>query len=90
MPLGIPRISTSQIDASWIDNGNVSGLEWSLKDQMDSEALHAEMKSLLWETSCIRDKRITLNCFETDCSNLVDMTTNLMYWPSLATEIEVL
>nr|VDD22692.1 unnamed protein product [Brassica oleracea] len=66
------------------------GLEWSLKDQMDSEALHAEMKSLLWETSCIRDKRITLNCFETDCSNLVDMTTNLMYWPSLATEIEVL
>ena len=101
VPPWIPRIPTCQIDASWISNSNVSGLWWSLKDQMGSEyfglracsrslsALHAEMEGLLWATSCMRDMRITSIRFETDCSDLVDMTTNPMEWPTFATEIEM-
>ena len=30
-----------------------------------------------------------LNTFETDCSDLVDMTTNSVHWPTFATEIKV-
>ncbi|XP_056860054.1 uncharacterized protein LOC108829850 [Raphanus sativus] len=64
MPPWISRIPTCQIDASWINNGNVSGLGWSLKDQTGIEyfglracnrslsALHAEMEGLLWAASC--------------------------------------
>ena len=100
MSLWIPQIPTCQIDASWINNGNVSGLGWSLKDQMGVEyfglracnrnlsALHAEMEELLWAAACMRDRRITSVRFETDCSDLVDMTTNPMDWPAFATEIE--
>ena len=56
--LWIPQIPICQIDVSWIDNGSVSGLEWSLKDQMGTEslglracnrslsALHAEIEGL--------------------------------------------
>ncbi|WZZ59993.1 hypothetical protein YC2023_060100 [Brassica napus] len=40
--------------------------------------LHTEMESLLWTVSCMRDKRISLICFETDWSDLVDITTNPM------------
>ena len=81
VPPWIPQISTCQIDASWINNGKVIGLGWSLKDQMGLEyfglraynrslsALHAEMKGLLWATSCMRDRRITSVRFETDCSD---------------------
>uniref|UniRef100_A0A0D3C6U1 RNase H type-1 domain-containing protein n=1 Tax=Brassica oleracea var. oleracea TaxID=109376 RepID=A0A0D3C6U1_BRAOL len=88
-------------NASWISNGNVSGLGWSLKDQMGSEyfrlracsrslsALHAEMKSLLWATSCMRDMRITSIRFETNCLDLMNITTNPMDWPTFATEIEM-
>ena len=52
-------------------------------------ALHAKMECLLWTTSCMRDKRITSIRFETDCLDLVDMTNNLMEWPTFATEIEM-
>lgn len=52
-------------------------------------ALHAEMEGLLWAASCMRDKGITAVRFETDCMDLVDMTTNPMDWPAFATEIEV-
>ena len=95
------RIPTCQIDASWINNDSVSDLEWSLKDHIGYEhfglrscnrslsALHAEMESLLWATSCMRDMRITSIGFEIDCSDLVDMTNNPMDWPTFATEIEV-
>ncbi|KAF3508585.1 hypothetical protein F2Q69_00002881 [Brassica cretica] len=38
--------------------------------------LHVEMEGLLWAASYIRDKRITSIRFETNCSDLVDMTTN--------------
>ncbi|XP_013639278.1 PREDICTED: uncharacterized protein LOC106344443 [Brassica oleracea var. oleracea] len=90
VPPWIPRIPTCQIDASWINNGSVSGLGWSLKDQMGLEyfglracnmslsALHAEIERLLWAASCMREKMITSVWFETDCSDLVDMTTNPM------------
>ncbi|RID46061.1 hypothetical protein BRARA_I02748 [Brassica rapa] len=37
----------------------------------------------------MRDRRITSVRFETDCLDLVDMTTNPMDWPTFATEIEV-
>nr|VDD50060.1 unnamed protein product [Brassica oleracea] len=47
------------------------------------------MEGLLWATSCMRDMRITSIRFETDCSDLVDMSTNPMDWPTFATEIEV-
>nr|VDD35166.1 unnamed protein product [Brassica oleracea] len=53
-------------------------------------ALHAEMEGLLWATSCMRDMRITSIRFETDCSDLVDMTTNPMDWPTFTGEIEVI
>ena len=53
-------------------------------------ALHADMEGLLRATSCMRDMRTTSICFETDCSDLVDMTTNPMDWPTFATEIEIL
>ena len=36
-----------------------------------------------------RDMRITSIRFETNCSDLVDMTTNPVDWPTFATEIEV-
>ena len=52
-------------------------------------ALYVEMEGLLWEASCMRDKRITSVRFETDCLDLVDMTTNPMDCPAFATEIEV-
>ncbi|KAF3559868.1 hypothetical protein F2Q69_00014976 [Brassica cretica] len=39
-------------------------------------ALRAEMESLLWAATCTRDRRITSIWLETDCSDLVDMTTN--------------
>lgn len=96
------QIPTCQIDASWINNGSVSGLGWSLKDQMGSgffglrachrslSSLHAEMEGLLWAASCMRDRRITSVRFETDCSDLVEMTTNPMDWPAFTTEIEAL
>ncbi|KAF3537489.1 hypothetical protein F2Q69_00018556 [Brassica cretica] len=38
--------------------------------------LHDEMECLLWTASCMRDTRITSIRFETDWSDLVDMTTN--------------
>ncbi|RID65048.1 hypothetical protein BRARA_D00270 [Brassica rapa] len=84
-----------------LNNGSVSGLGWSLRNEMGSEycglracnrslsALHAEMEGLLWAASCMRDRGITSIRFETDCSDLVDMTTNPMDWPAFATEIEV-
>ncbi|RID40437.1 hypothetical protein BRARA_J00478 [Brassica rapa] len=37
---------------------------------------------------CMIDRRITSVRFETDCSDLVKMTTNSMDWPTFATEIE--
>ena len=52
-------------------------------------ALHAEMEGLLWANSCMRDMRITSIRFETDFSDLVDMTTNPVDWPTSATKIEV-
>ena len=96
----IPGIPTCQIDVSWINNGSVSGLGLSLKDQMGSEyfglrvchrslsALHTEMEGLLWAASCMRSRRITSIRFETDCSDLVDMTENPMDWPAFTAEIE--
>ncbi|KAF3508588.1 hypothetical protein F2Q69_00002882 [Brassica cretica] len=71
---------------------SVSGLGWSLKDQMDYEYfglrtcirnlldLHVEIEGLLWAASYIRDRRITSIRFETNCSDLVDMTTNPVNW----------
>ena len=52
--------------------------------------LHAEMKGLLWAVSSMRDKRVTLIRFETDCSDLVDMITNPEDWPTFTTEIDML
>ena len=52
--------------------------------------MHAEMEGLLWAASCMRDRKITSVRFETDCSDLVEMTTNPMDWPAFATEIEAL
>ena len=37
----------------------------------------------------MRDMRIASIWFEMDCSDLVDMTTNLVDWPTIATEIKV-
>ncbi|KAF2592193.1 hypothetical protein F2Q70_00042709 [Brassica cretica] len=80
---------------------SVRGFGWSLKDQIGSKyfglrvcnrslsALHIEMKGLLWPASCMRDRRITSVRFETDCSDLVDMSKNSMDWLFFATEIEV-
>ena len=48
-------------------------------------ALHAEMEGLLIEASYMRDTRITTIRFETDYSDLVDMTTNPVDWPIFAT-----
>ncbi|XP_056847372.1 uncharacterized protein LOC130498048 [Raphanus sativus] len=96
-----PRIPTCQIDASWINTGSVSGLGWSLKDHIGNEmfglractrslsALHAEMDGLLWAISCMQERRFTSIRFETDCSDLVDMTTNPEEWPSFATELDM-
>ena len=53
-------------------------------------ALHDEMEGLLWAASCMRDMRITSIWFNTDCSDLVEMTTNPEDWPTFATEIELL
>ncbi|XP_056850872.1 uncharacterized protein LOC130500150 [Raphanus sativus] len=52
-------------------------------------ALHAEMESLLWAASCIRNMRITTMRFETDCTDLVDMITNPEDWPAFARETEL-
>ena len=52
-------------------------------------ALHAEIESLFWAASCMKDRRITMIYFETDCSDLVDMTTNPRDWSIFATEIEM-
>ncbi|XP_018463807.1 uncharacterized protein LOC108834986 [Raphanus sativus] len=76
-PPEIPRIPTCQIDASWINKA------------VSLSALHAEMDGLLWAISCMRERRFTSIRFETDCSDLVDMTTNPEEWPTFATEIDM-
>ena len=77
--------------------GSVSGFGWSLKDQIGFEyfgihacsrslsALNPEIESLLWAASCMRDMRITSIRFETDCSDLIDMTRN----PTFTTKIKM-
>ncbi|XP_013608309.1 PREDICTED: uncharacterized protein LOC106315086 [Brassica oleracea var. oleracea] len=102
VPPWIPQIPTCRIDASWINNDSVSGLGWSFKDQLGSEFfglracnrslldLHDEMEGLLWAVSCMREMRIYSIRFETECSDLVDMTMNPMEWSTFATEIEML
>lgn len=70
---------------SWIDNSSGNRLEWSIKNQIGAEyfgdyeraAGADEMEGLLWTASCMRDRRIISIRFETDWSDLVDMTTNL-------------
>lgn len=76
-------------------------LWWNLKYQTGSEyfglqtctrrlsAVHVKMEGLIWAALCMRNMRITSIRFETDCLDLVDMTTNLTDWPSFATEIEM-
>lgn len=49
--------------------------------------IRAEMEILFWTTSCMKDMRITSIHFETDYSDLVDITTNPMDWPTVAMEI---
>ncbi|XP_013633487.1 PREDICTED: uncharacterized protein LOC106339249 [Brassica oleracea var. oleracea] len=83
-----PQCPTCQIDASWIDNGTVSGLGWFYKDPMGIErfglqgcrkslsALHAEMEGLIWAMSCLRELHCTAVQMETDRSDLVDMIAN--------------
>ncbi|XP_056848949.1 uncharacterized protein LOC130499067 [Raphanus sativus] len=100
VPPWIPRIPVCQIDASWINNGRVSGLGWCFKDGMDREhfglrachrslsALHAEMEGLLWAATCLRDMRMRSVRFETDCRDLVEMMANPTDWPAFATNIE--
>ncbi|ESQ51248.1 hypothetical protein EUTSA_v10017817mg [Eutrema salsugineum] len=72
-PLSLPdaqRFPICQVDASWIENGLVSGLGWSLRKEISEEifglqgcrrslsALHAGLESLLWVMSCVRDRQI--------------------------------
>ncbi|WZZ17146.1 hypothetical protein YC2023_110235 [Brassica napus] len=47
------------------------------------------MEGLLWAISCMRTMRMPSIRFETDCSDLVDMTTNPVEWPTFAIEIEM-
>ena len=94
-----PQRLTCQIDASWIDNGTVSGLGWFYKDQMGVErfglqgcrkslsALHAEMEELIWAMSCLRKFHCTAIHIETDCSDLVDMLDSPADWPAFAFEL---
>lgn len=51
--------------------------------------MYAEMEGLPRAASCMRDMNIILIRFDTDCSDLVDITINLSDWPSFATKIEV-
>lgn len=51
--------------------------------------LHDEIEGLLWTASCMRDRKIISIRFETDWSDLVDMTINPEDWPTSTTEIEV-
>ena len=94
-----PQLPTCQIDASWIDDGKVSGLGWFYKDPMGIErfglqgcrkslsALHAEMERLIWAMSCLRKLHCTAVQMETDCSDLVDMIANPTDWPAFASEL---
>ena len=51
-------------------------------------ALHDKMEGLIRAASCMRDMRISSIWFETDCSYLVDMSTNSMDWPVFASKID--
>ena len=51
-------------------------------------ALHDKMEGLIWTASCMRDMKISSIWFETDCSYLVDMSTNSMDWPAFASKID--
>ncbi|KAL0787169.1 hypothetical protein Bca101_003415 [Brassica carinata] len=53
------------------------GLQACIRNLLD---LHVEMEGLFWTASYIRDRRITSIRFETNCSDLVDMTTNPVNW----------
>lgn len=50
---------------------------------MNLSVVHDEMEGLLWITSYMRDMKITLIQFETDYSDLVDITSNPMDWQLL-------
>ncbi|XP_018463519.1 uncharacterized protein LOC108834691 [Raphanus sativus] len=90
---------TCQVDASWIDNGTVSGLGWFYKDHMGVErfglqgcrkslsSLHAEMEGLIWAMSCLREFSCDVIHMETDCSDLVDMIANPTDWPAFNSEL---
>ena len=94
-----PQRPTSQMDASWIDNGTVSGLGWFYKDQMGVEKFglqgcrkslspfHAEMEGLIWAKLCLREFHCTAIHMETDCSNLVEMLDNPAVWPAFVSEL---
>ncbi|XP_013650878.1 uncharacterized protein LOC106355479 [Brassica napus] len=78
-----PQCPTYQIDASWFDNGTVSGLGWFYNDQMgvnrfvlqgcrkSLSALHAELEGFIWAMSCLREVLCTTIHMETVCSDLV-------------------
>ncbi|ESQ34668.1 hypothetical protein EUTSA_v10009844mg [Eutrema salsugineum] len=96
-----PRFPICQVDASWTGSGLVTGLGWSLKEDRSGETfglqgcrrslsvLHAELESLLWAMSCIKD-RLTLSVhFQTDCLDLVNMSESPSDWPSFLSELEV-
>ncbi|XP_024008096.1 uncharacterized protein LOC112084049 [Eutrema salsugineum] len=104
LPISPPdtlRFPICQVDASWIANGLVSGLGWSLKKERSGEiyglqgcrrsisALHAELENLLWAMSCVRNKQILSVHFQTDCLDLVNMAESSSDWSSFLSELKI-
>ncbi|ESQ27756.1 hypothetical protein EUTSA_v10019496mg [Eutrema salsugineum] len=89
------------VDASWTGSDLITGLGWSLKEDRSGEtlglqgcrrslsALHAELESLLWAMSCMKDRLILSVHFQTDCLDLVSMSESPSDWPSFLSELEI-
>lgn len=51
--------------------------------------LHSEMEVLLWTSLCMKDMKILMIRFETDWSDLLDMTKSSMGYQAFASEIDI-
>ncbi|KAG7572723.1 Ribonuclease H domain [Arabidopsis suecica] len=88
-----------QVDASWVSDGNTSGLGFVLdapsgrllgsrgKTRLLSP-LHAELETLLWAMDYALHHGFESVHFETDCTNVVKVIEEEDPWPVLETEIE--
>ena len=87
-------------DGSWKDQEFFSGQRWySILEGFDGlvgarntrasqSPLHSEIEALIWAMKCMKNLRQFTLIFATDCSQLVNMVSELEEWPAFASYLE--